>query len=102
MNVFFVICGKLITPKLNGMILPGVIRKSILELGIFEVEELIEAHEKAELTEAFCSGTAAVISSIKSIIFQEQKILLPEEMGEVAKKLVKEITNILYGRVEHR
>ena len=63
MNIFFVENGKLVTPALNGSILPGITRKSIIELAKelgYEVEErkvsideLFEAYDKGELTEVF-------------------------------------------------
>jgi len=78
MNVMFVIGGKLITPKLTSAILEGVTRDSILtlarDMGIYPVEErrinideVKEAFTKGTLTEAFGTGTAAVVAPIAVI-----------------------------------
>ena len=74
MNVFFVIDNKIITPKLSGSILPGITRKSTLEIAKslgFEVEEriisiddVVSALKSGGLSECFGTGTAAVISPV--------------------------------------
>ena len=74
MNVFFVIGDEIITPQLNGSILPGITRKSCVELlkswGLkvserrISIQEICDANEKGLLKEAFGTGTAAVISPI--------------------------------------
>ena len=73
MNIFFVENGKLVTPALNGSILPGITRKSIIELAKelgyeveerkVSIEELFEAYDKGELTEVFGSGMRSYFSS---------------------------------------
>jgi branched-chain amino acid aminotransferase len=88
MNVMFVINGKLITPKLTNAILEGITRDSILkltaELGI-EVEErrvsvleVEEAFKNGTITEAFGTGTAAVVSPIATINIHGKDYDLPE------------------------
>ena len=79
MNVLFKINGKIVTPALNGSILPGITRKSCLQIlrdKGFEVEErkisvdeLIGAAQDGSLEEAFGSGTAAVISPIGELSY---------------------------------
>lgn len=74
MNVFFKIDGKVITPALNGSILPGITRDSILQMLHREgyaveerrisIDEVVEAYHSGKLEEAFGTGTAAVISPI--------------------------------------
>ena len=73
MNIFFVENGKLVTPELNGSILPGITRKTIIELAKklgYEVEErrvsideLIEAHNSGALTEVFGTGSKCNLTS---------------------------------------
>lgn len=77
MNIFFVMDGKVVTPELNGSILPGITRKSILQLAAYlgyEVEErriAIEEVMNAEsVSEIFGTGTAAVISPVGSIRYR--------------------------------
>src|SRR5690606_31024226 len=74
MNVFFHLGDEVVTPALEGSILPGVTRASVIELlrdrGMKVTErplrltEVVEAHARGELREAFGTGTAAVISPI--------------------------------------
>lgn len=108
MNVMFVIDGKLVTPVLNGSILRGVTRASILEyakhLGI-EVEErrvslaeVMETGENGRMTEAFCCGTAAVISPIGEFAHGDKKVTINDfKIGELTQKLYDGITGIQWG-----
>lgn len=87
MNVMFVINGKLITPKLTNAILEGITRDSILkltaELGIeveerrVSVQEVEEAFKNGTITEAFGTGTAAVVSPIATINIHGKDYDLP-------------------------
>ena len=87
MNVFFVIAGKVVTPKLSGTILPGVTRDSVItilrDLG-FSVEErpititeVIAAHKSGQLTECFGTGTAAAIAHVSAITHEGEELTLP-------------------------
>ena len=106
MNIFFVENGKLVTPALNGSILPGITRKSIIELAKelgYEVEErkvsieLFEAYDKGELTEVFGSGTAAVISPVGTLKYEDREIVINNnEPGEITKNYT---THILASKV---
>lgn len=111
MNMFFVLDGKLITSPLTGTILPGITRKSVIELAKewgmdveerpISITELIEASKNGRLTEAFGSGTAAVISPVGYIHHKGDAIQLDQEkMGPVAEKLYNTITGIHHGDVE--
>lgn len=111
MNVFFVIGDKVVTPALNGSILAGVTRDSIIillrEKG-YEVEErplsldeIIAANEKGQLREAFGAGTAASIAPIASLNIHGNSIELPEqETWEIANWVKQELTGIRYGKIE--
>ena len=107
MNIFFVENGKLVTPALNGSILPGITRKSIIELAKelgYEVEErkvaideLFGAYDKGELTEVFGSGTAAVISPVGTLKYEDREIVINNnEPGEITKNYT---THILASKV---
>lgn len=111
MNIFFVLDGKLITSPLTGTILPGITRKSVLELAQkwdmpveerrVSIGELMEASGEGRLSEVFGSGTAAVISPVGMIHHKGEKITLNEdEMGPVAQKMYDAITGIHHGKVE--
>ena len=95
-NFFCVKDNVLYTPQL-GSILPGITRKSIIqiareELNMEVIEKKIPYEDVLDSDEAFASGTAAVISSIGSITFQGKKTVYNNmEVGEVTAKLYKHL-----------
>ena len=111
MNVFFVIDNKIITPKLSGSILPGITRKSTLEIAKslgFEVEEklisiddVVSALEKGKLQECFGTGTAAVISPVGELIYKDTKYVINDnKIGQISQKLYDTLTGMQYGKIE--
>ena len=111
MNVLFKINGKIVTPMLNGSILPGITRKSCLQLlrdkgytveeRRISVEELVEAAENGSLEEAFGSGTAAVISPIGELSYHgKDYVVSGGKIGPVAQDLYDTLTGIQWGRVK--
>jgi branched-chain amino acid aminotransferase len=108
MNVMFVINGKLITPQLTSALLDGVTRDSILKLapGLgmtveerrVSVAEIEEAFKKGTITEAFGTGTAAVVSPIATINIEGVDYNLPEAGPESFQQRVKQkLSNIRLG-----
>ncbi|WP_419875057.1 branched-chain amino acid aminotransferase [Candidatus Pristimantibacillus sp. PTI5] len=111
MNVFFKINGVVHTPALNGSILDGVTRNSIIQLlrhwniDVVErpitIEELYEAGRSGELEEAFGTGTAAVISPIGELNWQDDVLVINQgQTGELSKKLYDTLTGIQMGKLE--
>ena len=111
MNFFAVIDGVVRTPPLNGDILPGVTRNSILRLladrdekaveGPIAVDEVIDAAAAGTLSEMFAAGTAAVITPIASITYQGRRTEpTTAGMGPMAQQLYDTLTGIQYGRTE--
>ena len=111
MNIFFVIDDEIVTPELNGSILPGITRKSVIELAKhwgqkvterkISIDEIMTAHAAGSLKEAFGSGTAAVISPVGEIKYGEKAITINDnQTGPVAQKLYDAITDIQYGKAE--
>jgi branched-chain amino acid aminotransferase len=110
MNVFFVLGDTVITPDLTeGTILAGVTRASVIELlkdkGIaveerkLSIDEILAAHQRGELREAFGTGTAAVIAPIIELNYEGNIIQLPaEETWTVSSWLKTELADIRYGR----
>jgi branched-chain amino acid aminotransferase len=88
MNIFFKIGGKFITPALDGTVLAGVTRNSVMQLlrhkGFEVIErpisisEIIEAFNNHMLEEAFGTGTAVGIAMIDEIGYKDLIIKLPE------------------------
>ena len=110
MNIFFKIKGELVTPMLAGSILPGITRASIIELakdmGIpvterrISMEEIYEASLDGSLEEVFGSGTAAVVSPVGELIWEDKHIIVNGgKMGETTQKLYDTLTGIQYGRI---
>jgi branched-chain amino acid aminotransferase len=113
MNIFFVIDGKVITPSTVGTILKGITRESIIQLlhdkGIpveermISISEIQEAHHQGKLQEAFGSGTAAVISHVDRIKYQDDIMILPAMEDRYIGEMIKtEINGIRSGRLEDK
>ena len=111
MNIFFVISDEIVTPELNGSILPGITRDSVIRLAKhwndkvsekkISIDELMQAHADGKLQEVFGSGTAAVISPVGEIKYGDQVITISGgEVGPVALKYYNAITDIQYGKAE--
>jgi len=111
MNVFFKIGDEVVTPSLDGSILPGITRDSCIRLlkhwGIkvserkLAVQELYDAHAAGKLVEAFGTGTAAVISPIGELNWSGNVITVAEgKIGELSAKLYETITGIQSGALK--
>ncbi len=111
MNIFFKINGEVVTPKLNGSILNGVTRDSVIQLlkhwGVpvreakLSIEEIFEAHKRGELEEAFGAGTAAVISPVGELNWQSKTIEINDQkIGKLSQRLYDTITRIQLGKEE--
>jgi len=110
MNVMFKVNGKILTPDLNGSVLPGITRRSCIQLlkdWGYEVEErrisaeeLFEAAKNGTLEEAWGTGTAAVVSPIGELAEGDEKCIINNnQIGEVTQKLYDQLTGIQWGRV---
>lgn len=113
MNILFVIDGKLVTPELNGSILPGITRKSCIELARslkmeveerrISIDELIEAGKTGRLSEAFGSGTAAVISPVGELKYEDIVITINNnKIGPIAQLFYDTITGVQKGVIEDK
>ena len=110
MNMFFVIGGEVVTPALVGSILPGITRKSCIQVlrdrgyrvgeRRISIDEVIAGAESGALTEAFGTGTAAVISPVGLIRYRDRDYTIGGgKMGSVTKELYAAITGIQYGEL---
>ena len=113
MNVMFKIDGEIVTPKLTGSILPGITRKSCIEvlkdLGytvserLLSVDELLNALQTGKLEEAWGCGTAAVVSPIGKLAFGDKEYEVGGgKIGEITQKLYDILTGIQWGKVEDK
>jgi branched-chain amino acid aminotransferase len=110
MNVFFKINGEVITPELQGSILPGVTRMSVIDIlkkwGVpvverrLSIQELADAAKDGKLEEAFGSGTAAVISPIGHLKWGDDIMVINDgKIGELSQKLYDTLTGIQWGKI---
>ena len=111
MNIFFKINGKVVTPMLNGSILPGVTRATCIDLckhwGMdveerrISVDELVEAAKSGALEECWGSGTAAVISPVGALRYEDTVMEIGGGgIGPVSQKLYDTVTGLQTGKVE--
>ena len=111
MNVMFKINGEIITPALTGSILPGVTRASCIEVlkskgyqvteRLLSIDELAEALENGTLEEAWGCGTAAVVSPIGKLAYQDKEYIVSGgQIGEVTQMLYDTLTGIQWGKIE--
>ncbi len=112
MNVMFRIGNKIVTPQTSERILPGITRKSLIQLmedNGFDIEvrdvkvsEIVEAAKKGELKEFFCCGTAAVISPVSGFAYKDEEFTLPKVDDSYALKLKEMLLNIQYNKSEDK
>lgn len=111
MNIFFKINGTVVTPMLNGSILPGVTRDSVVNLckhwgypveeRRISVDELVEAARSGALEECWGTGTAAVISPVGHLRYENEVMQIRDGgIGELSQKLYDTVTGIQLGKVE--
>ncbi len=111
MNVMFKINGEVITPMLSGSILPGITRKSCIEVlkskgfkvseRLLSIDELSEAMQNGTLEEAWGCGTAAVVSPIGELCYKDVKYTVNNgEIGETTQMLYDTLTGIQWGKIE--
>lgn len=108
MNIIFKISGELYTAPLQGTVLPGVTRDSIIQIlkdwgyqineRSLSIDELMQAGRSGTLEEAFGTGTAAVISPVGEFVYQNEKITVNNfTTGELTQQLYDYLTGIQWG-----
>ncbi|MBO7702920.1 MAG: branched-chain amino acid aminotransferase [Solobacterium sp.] len=111
MNIFFKIAGKIYTAACTGTVLPGVTRRSIIELcrdwgyevieGKLAIEDVMKAGHEGTLEEVFGAGTAAVVSPVKELKYEDDTVLIGDgSIGELTQKLYDTMTGIQWGKIE--
>ena len=110
MNIMFKIDGKIYTAPCTGTVLPGVTRRSIIELlkdwGYEVCEEhvaiadIMKAGHDGKLEEVFGTGTAAVVSPVKVLDWKGDKVFISGgKIGELTQKLYDTLTGIQWGKL---
>ncbi|CAN0921980.1 Branched-chain-amino-acid aminotransferase 2, chloroplastic [Linum grandiflorum] len=103
----FIIKGKVIsTPVTRGTILPGVTRKSIIEIAGdhgYQVEErLVPVDELLNADEVFCTGTAVVVAPVGSVTYQNQRVQYKTGAKSVTWQLYSTLVGIQSGVIEDK
>ncbi|PID60328.1 MAG: branched chain amino acid aminotransferase [Ignavibacteriae bacterium] len=113
MNIFMNFKDEVATPNLTGSILPGVTRKSVLQIlrdwnynvneRTISIDEVVEKYNSGDLVEIFGTGTAAIISSVGKLKYNDTLMKFSDEKaGELGTKLYEEILGIQYGEKEDK
>ena len=111
MNIFFIIDGEVVTPELQGSILSGITRKSVLQLAEswgmkvserrITIQEVADAYDAGKLDEVFGTGTAAVISPVGTLKWGDKVMTINNnKIGPVSQKIYDTMTGIQYGKLE--
>lgn len=108
MNIFFKINGVVVTPMLSGSILPGITRDSVIRLckdwgykveeRLISIDEIFTAQQEGLLEEVFGTGTAAVISPVGHLRWNDHDMqVMDGGIGELSQKLYDSLTGIQLG-----
>ena len=111
MNMMFKIKGEIYTAPIEGTVLPGVTRDSIIHIlkdwgmkvneASVAIDDLMKAGHEGELEEAFGTGTAAVISPVGSLLYKDDTIAINDfKTGELTQKLYDYLTGLQWGKHE--
>lgn len=110
MNIFIRFKNEIATPKLNGSILPGITRKSVLQIlndwemkvseRLLPIQEVVDEYKKGNVLGVFGTGTAAVISMVGLLSYKNIEMKFDD--NDFALKLFNEITSIQYGEKPDR
>jgi branched-chain amino acid aminotransferase len=109
MNAFFALGDTVVTPELGGTILAGIQRDSVIALlrdrGLrvderrISIHELVAAHQRGELREAFGTGTAATVSHVRSLRYRDHHLVLPAvEQRTIGPAVRSDLLAIATGR----
>ncbi|ESQ45567.1 hypothetical protein EUTSA_v10010409mg [Eutrema salsugineum] len=106
-NIFIVKDNVISTPEIKGTILPGITRKSIMDVAIsqgLQVEERnVTVDELLEADEVFCTGTAVVVSPVGSITYKDKRVSYGEgSFGPISKQLYTVLTSLQMGLSEDK
>lgn len=113
MNIMFKIAGEIYTAPIEGTVLPGVTRDSMIHVlrdwgykvneTKIAIDDLMKAGHDGTLEEAFGTGTAAVISPVGELYYKDDKVTINDfKTGELTQKLYDYLTGIQWGKIEDK
>jgi branched-chain amino acid aminotransferase len=111
MNIFFVVDGEVLTPELDGSILSGITRKSMIQIlrdkgykvteRKITIQEIADAYDAGKLQEVFGTGTAAVISPVGQLEWGDKIMKINNgKIGDISMYAYKTLTDIQWGRAK--
>jgi len=118
MNIFLVLRGPagrktLVTPALDGTVLPGVTRRSVIDMlrasaqvdAVEErkitLDEVLAAQKEERLLEMFGTGTAVTVSPVGMLRYDGTNYQIPTPLDGVARRALQQLTSIYYGHTRH-
>ena len=113
MNMMFKMNGEIYTAPIEGTVLPGVTRDSILHIlkdwGVkvnevsVAIDDLMKDGHEGKVEEAFGTGTAAVVSPVGELLYRDETVTINDfKTGELTQKLYDYLTGIQWGEVEDK
>lgn len=113
MNIMFKIADEIYTAPLEGTVLPGVTRDSLIHIlrdwgykvneTHLSVDDLMKAGHDGTLEEAFGTGTAAVVSPVGEFVYKDDSVVVNDfKIGELTQKLYDTLTGIQWGKLEDK
>lgn len=113
MNIMFKIDGEIYTAPIEGTVLPGVTRDSMIHIlrdwgykvneTRLSIDDLMKAGHDGKLEEVFGTGTAAVISPVGELRYKDDVITINDfKIGELTQKLYDTLTGIQWGKLEDK
>lgn len=108
MNIMFVFGDTIVTPALSGSILSGITRDSIMQIARdfgykveerrITIDEVIDGIKHGDMTEAFGTGTAAVVAPVGSLCYQDDVLCVGNGgIGGVTQRLYDTVVGIQKG-----
>ena len=112
MNIFFVIGDTVVTPMLDGAVLHGITRNSIIKIlkdhgykveeRLISIDELTDAYDNGKLKEVFGAGTAAIVAKIDKLDINDKIMTFDTESFKIADFVKKYINDLRKGKIEDK
>lgn len=110
MNIFFALKDKVLTPMLDGAILKGITRDSLIKVmrakgieveeRLISIDELFDEYKKGNLVEIFGAGTAAVVSNVYKLTHGTDTMEFDESNWKLSLSLKELINQLRSGEIE--
>lgn len=113
MNIMFKVDGEIYTAPTVGTVLPGITRMSCIELlrdwgykvneTRFSIDFIMDAAKNGKLEEVFGTGTAAVISPVGGLTYENDSVEINDfKTGELTQRLYDTLTGMQFGKLDDK